>query len=231
MFLNMKWLKMTILLASYSEFSFLDFKTLILCFCFRALSHICGGSQPWNRDTNFERSFSALRGNIVSIPVTKSVKLCPLLHTISFNFCRNHRRHAFKTMSFLCPEKSEISSWNMPGSIVQYSNQFQNIRIINCGFQLWKPTFVSPTLLSRFLTWKSFFSDCRVVRDPQTLKSKGYGFVSFMKKVEAENAIALMNGQWLGSRSIRTNWATRKPPAKNDGRNSWNSHSKYDLQR
>ena len=38
-----------------------------------------------------------------------------------------------------------------------------------------------------------------------------------MKKVEAENAIALMNGQWLGSRSIRTNWATRKPPAKSDG--------------
>lgn len=25
-------------------------------------------------------------------------------------------------------------------------------------------------------------SDCRVVRDPQTLKSKGYGFVSFAKK-------------------------------------------------
>uniref|UniRef100_A0A1B0BMD9 RRM domain-containing protein n=1 Tax=Glossina palpalis gambiensis TaxID=67801 RepID=A0A1B0BMD9_9MUSC len=24
--------------------------------------------------------------------------------------------------------------------------------------------------------------DCRVVRDPQTLKSKGYGFVSFVKK-------------------------------------------------
>lgn len=22
-----------------------------------------------------------------------------------------------------------------------------------------------------------------------------------------------MNGQWLGSRAIRTNWATRKPPA------------------
>ncbi|XP_055951232.1 nucleolysin TIAR-like isoform X3 [Argiope bruennichi] len=56
-------------------------------------------------------------------------------------------------------------------------------------------------------------SDCRVVRDPQTLKSKGYGFVSFVKKVEAENAIATMNGQWLGSRAIRTNWATRKPPA------------------
>ncbi|GFS46815.1 nucleolysin TIAR [Trichonephila inaurata madagascariensis] len=56
-------------------------------------------------------------------------------------------------------------------------------------------------------------SDCRVVRDPQTLKSKGYGFVSFVKKVEAENAISAMNGQWIGNRAIRTNWATRKPPA------------------
>ncbi|XP_030078682.1 polyadenylate-binding protein RBP45C isoform X3 [Drosophila hydei] len=56
-------------------------------------------------------------------------------------------------------------------------------------------------------------SDCRVVRDPQTLKSKGYGFVSFIQKSEAESAITAMNGQWLGSRSIRTNWATRKPPA------------------
>lgn len=53
-------------------------------------------------------------------------------------------------------------------------------------------------------------SDCRVVRDPQTLKSKGYGFVSFVKKTDAENAIGTMNGQWLGSRAIRTNWATRK---------------------
>ncbi|KAF4517816.1 hypothetical protein B566_EDAN008922 [Ephemera danica] len=57
------------------------------------------------------------------------------------------------------------------------------------------------------------WGDCRVVRDPQTLKSKGYGFVSFVKKAEAESAISAMNGQWLGSRSIRTNWATRKPPA------------------
>lgn len=58
-------------------------------------------------------------------------------------------------------------------------------------------------------------SDCRVLRDVQTLKSKGYGFVSFVKKNEAENAIQTMNGQWLGSRAIRTNWATRKPPTGN----------------
>jgi nucleolysin TIA-1/TIAR len=48
------------------------------------------------------------------------------------------------------------------------------------------------------------------MKDPQTLVHKGYGFVSFVNKVDAESAIAQMNGQWLGNRKIRTNWATRK---------------------
>jgi hypothetical protein len=48
------------------------------------------------------------------------------------------------------------------------------------------------------------------MKDPQTLVHKGYGFVSFANKVEAESAITQMNGQWLGTRKIRTNWATRK---------------------
>lgn len=58
-------------------------------------------------------------------------------------------------------------------------------------------------------------SDCRVVRDPQTQKSKGYGFVSFLRKQDAETAINAMNGQWLGGRVIRTNWATRRPAGGN----------------
>ncbi|XP_069773708.1 cytotoxic granule associated RNA binding protein TIA1 isoform X2 [Narcine bancroftii] len=56
-------------------------------------------------------------------------------------------------------------------------------------------------------------SDARVVKDLATGKSKGYGFVSFYNKWDAENAIQQMGGQWLGGRQIRTNWATRKPPA------------------
>jgi nucleolysin TIA-1/TIAR len=54
-------------------------------------------------------------------------------------------------------------------------------------------------------------SDAKVIKDPQTQKSKGYGFVSYPKREEAERAIEQMNGQWLGRRTIRTNWATRKP--------------------
>ena len=35
----------------------------------------------------------------------------------------------------------------------------------------------------------------------------------FFPSQDAENAIVHMGGQWLGGRQIRTNWATRKPPA------------------
>ena len=38
------------------------------------------------------------------------------------------------------------------------------------------------------------------------MKSKGYGFVAYLKKQDAENAIHSMNGQWVGARAIRTNW-------------------------
>lgn len=73
------------------------------------------------------------------------------------------------------------------------------------------PEIETQTLREAFAPFGEI-SNCRIVRDPQTLKSKGYAFVSFVKKSEAEAAISAMNGQWLGSRSIRTNWSTRKPP-------------------
>ncbi|XP_058962325.1 nucleolysin TIAR-like isoform X2 [Pocillopora verrucosa] len=53
-------------------------------------------------------------------------------------------------------------------------------------------------------------SDCRVVKDTTSGKSKGYGFVSFVKKEDAEKAMREMKGQQLKGRNIRTNWAARK---------------------
>jgi len=56
-------------------------------------------------------------------------------------------------------------------------------------------------------------SEAKVIRDSQTLRSKGYGFVSFVRKEDATKAIEEMNGQWIGRRIVRTNWAARKPNA------------------
>jgi len=73
------------------------------------------------------------------------------------------------------------------------------------------PEIENETLRNAFSPFGEL-SDCKVVKDPLSGKSKGYGFCSFVRKADAQSAIEQMNGQWLGSRSIRTNWATRKPP-------------------
>lgn len=45
-------------------------------------------------------------------------------------------------------------------------------------------------------------------------RCRRWGFLlSLSRGQDAENAIQQMGGQWLGGRQIRTNWATRKPPA------------------
>ncbi|EGT49455.1 CBN-TIAR-2 protein [Caenorhabditis brenneri] len=54
-------------------------------------------------------------------------------------------------------------------------------------------------------------SEAKIIRDTTTNKAKGYGFVSYPRREDAERAIEQMNGQWLGRRTIRTNWASRKP--------------------
>ncbi|KAM8852623.1 nucleolysin TIAR [Synchiropus picturatus] len=71
-------------------------------------------------------------------------------------------------------------------------------------------------------------SDARVVKDLTTGKSKGYGFVSFYNKLDAENAIHNMGGQWLGGRQIRTNWATRKPPVPKNTQDNGSKQLKFD---
>ncbi|KAJ2072109.1 E3 ubiquitin-protein ligase pub1 [Coemansia sp. S155-1] len=53
-------------------------------------------------------------------------------------------------------------------------------------------------------------SDARVMWDMTSGKSRGYGFVAFRDRADAEKAIGQMNGEWLGSRAIRVNWANQK---------------------
>lgn len=49
----------------------------------------------------------------------------------------------------------------------------------------------------------------------KTNRSKGYGFVAFLKKESAEKAISEMNNKSIGGREVRTNWATsRKIPVR-----------------
>jgi len=60
-------------------------------------------------------------------------------------------------------------------------------------------------------------SDARVMWDQNTGRSRGYGFVAFRNKEDAQQAITEMNGEWLGSRAIRCNWANQKVSPKVSG--------------
>lgn len=50
----------------------------------------------------------------------------------------------------------------------------------------------------------------QVMTDPQTGKSRGYGFVRFSDETERDHALVQMNGQLLSNRSIRVSLATAK---------------------
>lgn len=67
---------------------------------------------------------------------------------------------------------------------------------------------ITHTDLSNMRTYMflSVFRDCRVVRDPQTLKSKGYGFVSFVKKAVSTQSFFLLLFNLLGQFYFEKNW-------------------------
>lgn len=54
------------------------------------------------------------------------------------------------------------------------------------------------------------FKKIQIIIDPATGRSKGYGFVRFTNEYERDQAIAQLNGSYLGSKTIRVGEA-RKP--------------------
>ncbi|KAL0345001.1 UNVERIFIED_CONTAM: Oligouridylate-binding protein 1 [Sesamum radiatum] len=85
------------------------------------------------------------------------------------------------------------------------------------------PEVTDATLFACFSMYPSC-SDARVMWDQKTGRSRGFGFVSFRNKLDAQSAINDMNGEnastscffllflsrkWLGTRQIRCNWATK----------------------
>ncbi|TID18554.1 Tubulin gamma chain [Venturia nashicola] len=65
------------------------------------------------------------------------------------------------------------------------------------------------TLMQAFSAFGTV-SEARVMWDMKTGRSRGYGFAAFRERDQAEKALAAMDGQWLGSRQIRCNWANQK---------------------
>jgi len=69
---------------------------------------------------------------------------------------------------------------------------------------------VNDEVLSQAFSAFGSVSEARVMWDMKTGRSRGYGFVAFRDRPDAEKALSSMDGEWLGSRAIRCNWANQK---------------------
>ncbi|SAL97751.1 hypothetical protein [Absidia glauca] len=96
-------------------------------------------------------------------------------------------------------------NWALPGSSAKED--------ISSHFHVFigdlAPEITDEMLVKAFSAFGTM-SDAHIMWDPVSGKSRGFGFAAFRDKSDAEQAIATMNGEWLGSRAIRCNWATQK---------------------
>ncbi|KAH8895101.1 hypothetical protein GQ53DRAFT_77581 [Thozetella sp. PMI_491] len=69
---------------------------------------------------------------------------------------------------------------------------------------------VNDEVLNQAFSVFGTISEARVMWDMKTGRSRGYGFVAFRDRADAEKALSSMDGEWLGSRAIRCNWANQK---------------------
>lgn len=69
---------------------------------------------------------------------------------------------------------------------------------------------VNDDILQQAFSAFGTISEARVMWDAKTGRSRGYGFVAYRERAEAEKALNSMDGEWLGSRAIRCNWANQR---------------------
>ena len=69
---------------------------------------------------------------------------------------------------------------------------------------------VNDEVLNQAFSVFGTISEARVMWDMKTGRSRGYGFVAYRDRGDAEKALSSMDGEWLGSRAIRCNWANQK---------------------
>ena len=105
----------------------------------------------------------------------------------------------------MCMRKAAGTIWEDP-SLADWPDSDYRLFCGNLGNE------VSDEILSNaFRKYKSFCR-ARVIRDKRTMKTKGYGFVSFLNPQDYLKAFNEMNNKYVGNRPIkieRSSWKER----------------------
>ena len=88
------------------------------------------------------------------------------------------------------------------------------------------PVVTNHNLLQYFKQIYNSVCEAKVIVDPVSRKSKGYGFIKFQSKEESERALQEMNGKQLYGRAIKMNYASQRTRNQNDN----NMNNRYGQQ-
>ncbi|GAV30462.1 hypothetical protein PMKS-003976 [Pichia membranifaciens] len=86
---------------------------------------------------------------------------------------------------------------------------------------------VNDEVLNSFFQKFPSLVQANVMWDMKSGRSRGYGFVCFDDKKDAEEALQTMNGYMLGDRPIRLNWASHRDRRHNNNNNSNSIHNHH----
>ena len=138
-------------------------------------------------------------GTVVSVKIIKDSK--GISSGYGFIEFSNHETAQFAKDNMdgklLYGKELKINWTNIP-----QTDTNSNYKIFIGGLQ----TSVSDNLLFNIFSKYGHINDARVIKVAQTGKSKGYGFVSFSRKEDAETAIQMMNGEKIEGRNVKVNW-------------------------
>lgn len=163
----------------------------------------------------------------VSNPI-KSIKLLNDKNKLGFNYAFiefNESEDAEKALN-------SLNGKDVNGSDIKVNWAYQSAAIAG-GSTPEEPSYnifvgdlsseVNDEALKKAFTKFGSLKQAHVMWDMQTSRSRGYGFVTFGKQEDAENALQSMNGEWLGGRAIRCNWASHKSHINNSNTNNNNN--------
>ncbi|CAI5758129.1 unnamed protein product [Candida verbasci] len=151
----------------------------------------------------------------ISNPI-KGIKILNDKNKLGFNYC---------FIEYDLPKDAEVGFQSLNGKVINDSEirinwAYQSATITTNSTNKEEPIYnifvgdLSPEvndegLKNAFQKFESL-KQAHVMWDMQTSRSRGYGFVTFDKLEDAELALQTMNGEWLGGRAIRCNWASHK---------------------
>ena len=126
----------------------------------------------------------------------------------------NGRRvHQAVSLECCCVSRTALTSFRKSVSTGAYQSNTSNKEDTSNHFHIFVGDLSNEVndevLLQAFSAFGSV-SEARVMWDMKTGRSRGYGFVAFRERQDAEKALSSMDGEWLGSRAIRCNWANQK---------------------